>query len=86
MKRLFYGLAVVVSAILVSGCNKETAEVPNTEQKIAIKTGIEAVARTPQLNEDGSGVFSKGDQFTLLVNNQNDQSTMLDYSEGITEL
>ena len=86
MKRLFYGLAVVVSAILVSGCNKETAEVPNTEQKIAIKTGIEAVARTPQLNEDGSGVFTKGDQFTLLVNNQNDLSTMLDYSEGITEL
>lgn len=48
MKKHFYSLALA-AVVILTGCNKN--EVLNTEGKININTGIEAITRAPQLDE-----------------------------------
>lgn len=83
MKKHFYSLALA-AVVILTGCNKN--EVLNTEGKININTGIEAITRAPQLDENGAGTFAKGDKLNLLAFNGAKQHTDFDYTIGTTEL
>lgn len=82
MKKHFYSL--VIAAAILTGCNKN--EVVNTEGKINIFTGIEAITKAPQLDENGAGKFAKGDKLNLLAFNTAKQHTDFDYAVETTEL
>lgn len=77
MKRKHYA-SMALAVLLLSGCGNN--EVPggtpteNTDKKISLRTSIIAqektVARSPELDSNGSGNFSDGDVFALQISSQ----------------
>ena len=78
MKRKHYA-SMALAMLLLSGCGNN--EVPggtpteNTDKKISLRTSIIAqekttVARSPELDSNGSGNFSDGDVFALQISSQ----------------
>lgn len=78
MKRKHYA-SMALAVLLLSGCGNN--EVPggtpteNTDKKISLRTSIIAqekttVARSPELDSNGSGNFSDGDVFALQISSE----------------
>lgn len=79
-KSNFY--ALMAAALVTVSCTKN--EVPNytSDQAVKIVAGISSQSRAPELSEDGSGTFAKGDVMTLCVGN----GISLDYAYQQSEL
>lgn len=95
MKRTVSRVALLL--LLAVGCNKnETPKIPTNpdtpgnptvpaDREIAISAVI-AASRTPQLDEDGGGIFSANDTFTLYAYDGNGGSAMWNYTVGASNL
>lgn len=94
MKRKHYA-SMALAMLLLSGC--ENNEVPggtpteNTDKKISLSTSIIAqektVARSPELDSNGSGNFSDGDVFALQISSQAaSECVNFDYTVASTQL
>lgn len=90
MKRMIYGAALLLAAV-GTGCEKND---PNGESgtpatpgdsRISFTTSI-AATRAPQLDEDGSGMFSADDIFTLYAYDAAGHAFVTDYTVGSSEL
>ena len=80
-KNSFY--AFMAAALVTASCT--TNEVPNDaiSQSVTIVADVSSQSRAPELGEDGSGTFTKGDVMTLCVEN----NPSLDYAyqeDGLT--
>lgn len=80
MKKIFLFAAAVLA---LASCGKN--DDGNTEGRIDILTGVEALTRAPQLDQSGKGSFTPGDTFTLTVSS-NGKSVRKDYTVGSTSL
>lgn len=94
MKRKHYA-SMALAVLLLSGCGNN--EVPggtpteNTDKKISLSTSIIAqektVARSPELDSNGSGNFSDGDVFALQISSQAaSECVNFDYTVASTQL
>lgn len=68
---------LIVMAFVVVSCKKDSPE--NT---INIVASITSQSRTPQLENDGSGSFEKGDRMSLFVKENDSNIIPLDYEYG----
>ncbi len=84
----FLGILVLVLAL--AGCSKtieETKTDPVLDAKLEIRADIASMTKAPQLNDDGSGIFSPDDSFTVLTHHAASQSTStFPYQVGSTTL
>lgn len=87
MKKTMYGIMWAVLT-LAAACTAETDNLPATggEHEISLQTSIQATTRAPQQSEDGSGMFSDGDTFKLLVSDGQGGMSDFDYTVGTTQL
>lgn len=77
---------MLLPALALAACDKEdNAGTMPADGKIEIMTGVEALTRTPQLDDTGAGNFRTGDTFTLTVSS-NGKSIQKDYTVGSTTL
>lgn len=83
MKRL---ILPVMLAVLLGGCNNDEEAANPSEGMINVVTGIHALTRAPQLGDDGSGTFSKGDTYALAVSGAGVSTSVKDYTVGSTQL
>lgn len=84
MNKLSYLLAAAIVP-LVSGCTLDNV-VSAPEDRIHISAQIEPLAKAPSLNDSGSGIFTSGDVFTLLVAGSRSQAAPMEYRVGSTNL
>lgn len=84
MNKAYFILAAALITGL-TGCKKSNVTTPG-KSSIKISTAIEAITKAPQLNDDGSGIFTDGDIFTLFISDEASHSTSTDYTCGHTEL
>lgn len=83
MKRTIW---MLLPALALAACDKEdNAGTMPADGRIEIVTGVEALARAPQLDDTGAGNFRTGDTFTLTVSS-NGKSVQKDYTVGSTTL
>lgn len=75
-----------IAIALLGGCNdNDEGTPPAGEGRIDIRPGIEALTRTPQLNEDGSGYFNDGDVISLILSDDKDYFEKTDYTMPRTD-
>lgn len=87
MKKIKYIWIIVMMGMIGSSCTNELEK--EKDGKINLQTkvqGVQKISRTPQLGEDGSGVFTEGDQIKLLVFRKSEQMSAFDYTIGETQL
>lgn len=84
MKKWSYLLAAAVVP-LVSGCTMENV-VSAPEDRINISAQIDPLSKAPSLNSGGSGIFTSGDVFTLLISGTRSQAAPMDYQVGATNI
>ncbi|MEJ8763911.1 fimbrillin family protein [Phocaeicola sp. HCN-40430] len=77
---LFTLVALVFSTV---SCKNESPDNPTNDNTINIVASIAPLSRAPQLGNDGSGSFTKGDMMSLFITKENDQKLSVDYSYGV---
>lgn len=80
MKKIFLFTMVSLAFTSCERSNDNTIERP-----INIQTGIEAITRAPELDNNGKGNFTTGDTFTLTIT-ANTKHVQKDYTVGKTAL
>lgn len=74
--------AFMVAALLTVSCTKNEVLHDVTNQTVTIVANVSSQSRAPELGEDGSGTFTKGDVMTLCVEN----NPLVDYAYQKDEL
>lgn len=87
MKKLMYGMALMM-CVMEWACSSGERLLPekSEEGRISLRAGIQSFTRAPLEDEDGSGVFADGDRLKLLVTDETERLSSLDYTVGSTEL
>lgn len=87
-KNNFYVLMAV--ALMAGACSNETPSETSGDtsesQVITIIADVSPLARTPQLNENGSGRFAKGDVLSLFIGGNGQSLITADYAYEVNEL
>lgn len=78
-------ICVLLPALMLFSCSKDSEGRDDYEGQIEIVTGIEALTRSPELDGTGAGNFRTGDVFTLTVSDNIRQMQRL-YEVGTTAL
>lgn len=85
MKKNCFNLLLITSAFCVS-CNKNENPHALPDSLINIEAGISGFSRVPQYNDDGSGIFSNGDEMTLFIQNGVEKVISRDYSYAVDKI
>lgn len=80
MKKNHFYVLIATAWMTVACTTNEIPTYSSTDQAITIVANVSSQSRSPQLNEDGSGSFSKGDVMTLCVTKADANKTSLDYA------
>lgn len=90
MKRIDYILIFALMSFMCSCSKTGIAVSPDdrTDGLIGFRTSISAgqLVKSPSLDESGSGNFSDGDVFSLMISEEDAGSSVYDYTVGETEL
>lgn len=85
MRKNYFYLLFLASFLTVS-CKKDSPSGSSLGNVINIEAGITGLSRVPQLDDDGSGTFSKGDVMTLFVQNGVKNVISRDYSYSVDKI
>lgn len=78
-------LICCAAALVLGACSNSENELQPKDGRVNVVTNIEGT-RAPQLDNNGSGNFSKGDMFLLSVSNGSQNIKSLEYAVGKTKL
>lgn len=87
--KLIPAAAGIVFMAMASSCGKVSVGEGTGMQataRINIRTSIDALAKSPQLDDDGKGNFSEGDAFTVTISGTGFENINREYVTGSTEL